>query len=53
MTDPGAPTRLDRTLLAVVSGPVGHLVGTALEVGAALAPVVAARVRARFARRGA
>jgi hypothetical protein len=47
---PDAPTRLDRAVLAVVSGPGGHLVGTLLEIGAALRPVVGARVRARLRR---
>ncbi|MDO9408446.1 hypothetical protein [Patulibacter sp.] len=51
---PGAPTRLDRAVLALVSGPLGHLVGTALEVGPTVAGILARRVRARLTgRRGA
>jgi hypothetical protein len=46
-----APTRLDRALLALVSGQVGHLVGTVLEIGPALGAVLAGRVRARLRRR--
>ncbi|MEV4421297.1 hypothetical protein AB0L40_15125 [Patulibacter sp. NPDC049589] len=47
-----APTRLDRAVLTVVSGPVGHLVGTLLEVGAALVGIAAARLRAGLRRGG-
>jgi hypothetical protein len=50
VTDPGAPTRLDRAVLAFASGPVGHLVGTTLEIGAALAGIARARLRARRGR---
>lgn len=48
----GAPTRLDRAVLAVVSGPVGHLIGTTWEIAAALRPVVGRRVRQRLRRNG-
>jgi len=47
---PDAPTRLDRAVLAVVSGPVGHLAGTVLEIGAALGAIGAQRVRERLGR---
>jgi hypothetical protein len=44
---PGAPTRLDRAVLAVASGPVGHLYAALRE----LVPAVAAAVRHRLAER--
>jgi hypothetical protein len=49
---PGGPTRLDRAVLAVVSGPAGHLVGTLLEVAPVLAGMLVARVRVRLRRPG-
>jgi hypothetical protein len=47
---PGAPTRLDRAVLRLVSGSAGHLVGTAMEILPVLASMLLARVRARLRR---
>lgn len=46
-----APTRLDRVVLAFVSGPVGHLLGTVLELLSIAADSARRRLRARLSRR--
>ncbi|MDX8150865.1 hypothetical protein SK069_04595 [Patulibacter brassicae] len=40
-----APSPLDRALLALVSGPVGQVVGVALDVGAFAAGALRERLR--------
>jgi hypothetical protein len=48
---PEAPTRLDRTVLAVASGPVGHLLGTLLELAVIFGGALRRRAATAVARR--
>ena len=48
---PEAPTRLDRAVLAFASGPVGHLLGTLLELSVIAGGTLRRRVAADVARR--
>jgi hypothetical protein len=48
---PEAPTRSDRIVLAVVSGPIGQLLGTLLELAAVAAQAASARLRGARRRR--
>ncbi|WP_022927704.1 hypothetical protein [Patulibacter americanus] len=51
MMHPEAPTRLDRTVLAFASGPVGHLLGTLLELATIAGGALRQRAAAAVARR--